>query len=429
MPLLASSGRANCAPGSTRRVLARAFLFDPVSKSVYITRKLKLGQSDQLDALAEASGDLWSRISASFWRTVRKKGIWLSKHAMQRWEVNGNPDLHSHSAQAVNDQFYEALASWRSNRENNPDSRPPHKQKRFNKIVWKSQAIRVKDGRLRLSNGRGNDPVWIRWQWPKPVRVEIGWDGSEYELRCQYKVKQHSKPKGNKVAGIDLGEIHLAVACDGKMAIIANGRELRAKRQYQNKLKAKLNAKIDRKERGSSRWWKLVRSKQKQLAKLRNQITDILHKQSTRLVAALHERGVATLVIGDVRGIRKRIDYGRKANQRLHQWAHAKFAHMLTYKARLYGMKVERVGESYTSQTCPSCENRKKPNGRNYHCHECGFEYHRDGVGALNIRKKYLRKRSAVVGQMACPSAPVGVKYRPHMLCSSDSTISKERAL
>jgi len=92
-------------------------------------------------------------------------------------------------------------------------------------------------------------------------------------------------------------------------------------------------------------------------------------------------------------------------------------------------MKVERIGESYTSQTCPSCENRKKPNGRNYHCHECGFEYHRDGVGALNIRKKYLRNRSAVVGQMACPSAPVGVKYRPHMLCSSDSTISKERAL
>ena len=30
----------------------------------------------------------------------------------------------------------------------------------------------------------------------------------------------------------------------------------------------------------------------------------------------------------------------------------------------------------------------KKPTNRNYTC-SCGFKYHRDGVGAMNIRKKY----------------------------------------
>ncbi|MEG7674130.1 transposase, partial [Listeria monocytogenes] len=76
---------------------------------------------------------------------------------------------------------------------------------------------------------------------------------------------------------------------------------------------------LDRKKKGSRRWRKLQRSKQKQLAKIDNQIRDILHKQTTRLVSTLHERGVQTLVIGDVRDIRQRVDYGHSANQRIHQ--------------------------------------------------------------------------------------------------------------
>jgi putative transposase len=191
-------------------------------------------------------------------------------------------------------------------------------------------------------------------------------------------------------------------------------------------LKAKLDAKIDNKGRGSNRWWKLVRSKRKQLAKIRNQILDVLHKQSTRLVDALHERGVSTLVIGEVRGIRAGLDYGAKSNQKLHQWAYAKFRHMLEYKAELRGMTVELVGEAYTSQTCPNCQWRHKPSGREYQCSECGLEYHRDGVGAINIRAKYLADKKPVGPVMASGSSVRGVKYRPHMMCSSLSGVGLE---
>ena len=115
---------------------------------------------------------------------------------------------------------------------------------------------------------------------------------------------------------------------------------------------------------------------------------------------------------------------GAKSNQKLHQWTYAKFRHMLEYKAELRGMTVEYIGEAYTSQTCPSCQNRYKPSGRKYRCPECGFEYHRDGVGAINIRAKYLGS-GPVVGVMA---SPTGLRYRPHVRGSSHSGIGLEAA-
>jgi putative transposase len=69
---------------------------------------------------------------------------------------------------------------------------------------------------LRLANGRGNDPVLIDWPSDrKPKRVEIGWEGSQYERRCQYTVEKDEEPKGDKPAGIDIGEIHLAAVYTG----------------------------------------------------------------------------------------------------------------------------------------------------------------------------------------------------------------------
>jgi putative transposase len=189
--------------------------------------------------------------------------------------------------------------------------------------------------------------------------------------------------------------------------------------RYQNKVKARLDAKIDRKKRGSNRWWKLVRSKRKQLSKIRNQIQHVLHKQSTRMVDALHERGGSTLVIGHVRGIREGLDYGAKSNQKLHRWAYSRFRQMLSYKAELRGMTVKTVGEAYTSQTGPNCQERHKPSGRECRCSECGFEHHRDGVGAINIRAKYLSNTRTVVPAVASGTSVRGVKYRPHMVCSS----------
>jgi len=313
---------------------------------MYLTRKLKLGRTDQLDRLARRAGDLWNRICKWHWRFVDRQGYWLSKGQSQKMYCKGyRGGLHSQSAQAVADNFYNALSSWRKKRQNGDYEglRPPYKQKKYFKIQWKSSAIRLRDdGVLRLSNGRSEDPVLIDWPSDKkPKRVEIGWDGSQYELRAQYKVEEQEAPKGDKTAGIDVGEIHLAAVYTGGEAWTVNGRELRSLRRQQNRTKSRLDSKIDRKRYGSRKWKRLAKAKNRQLKKVRSQIKDLLHKQSTRLIKTLHERRVGTVVVGDLTGIRKAIGYGSKANQRLHQWAYDEFARMIEYKARLHGMTAK----------------------------------------------------------------------------------------
>jgi putative transposase len=251
---------------------------------MYSVRKLKLGNQPEIDVLARLAGELYSRTVVSFWRTVRK-GVWLKPSSLMRWHTDDR--LHAHTADAVVQQFFGSLKSWRARRKEDPSAHPPRRRHRFARLQWKKSAIRLRAGSLVLSNGRKSDPLVIPWRFDLPAMVEIGWDGTQYELRAIYKVRAHARPLGAKVAGIDLGEIHLATVHDGSSTTIANGRYLRSKRRYQNKLKARLAAMLDVKKRGSRRQKQLARSKARQLRKVQDQVRDVLHKQTTNLVSTL----------------------------------------------------------------------------------------------------------------------------------------------
>lgn len=333
---------------------------------------------------------------------------------MEKWHISNK--LHAHTSDAITQSFYASLKSWKSRRKLDSNSKPPRRRRWFYKVIWKSSAITLKDGLLRLSNGKGNQPLIINWQWSKPKQVEMGWNRNAqcYELRACYSRCLTLSNKSDKVAACDLGEIHPMVITDGIDTDIYNGRLLRSLKQYQNKLKAKLSKLIDRKKRGSRRRKQLIKSKQKQLAKIKNQIKDIEHKLTSRAVSALKESSVQTLVIGDVRDIRKNINYGKKANQKLHQWNFGSIRQKLEYKCNRAGIETELISEEYTSQMCLSCRKKNKPKNRNYRC-SCGFSWHRDGIGSANILSKYLGE-IPVVGLMA---SPVGVRFNAHIQCNS----------
>ena len=72
---------------------------------------------------------------------------------------------------------------------------------------------------------------------------------------------------------------------------------------------------------------------------------------------------------------------------------------------------ASEAGRAYSKVV--SLMRKVKRTNRNYHCNHCGFAYHRDGVGAINLYNKVSGFiLSPVVGVMV---SPIGVRFHPHL--------------
>ena len=85
-----------------------------------------------------------------------------------------------------------------------------------------------------------------------------------------------------------------------------------------------------------------------------------------------------------LQNIRSTTRTSRKNNHSLHTWSFYRLATFIEYKAKLAGIEVEYVDPAYTSQICPICGRIQHAKDRNYTC-RCGYQTHRDLLGAINI--------------------------------------------
>jgi len=72
--------------------------------------RLKLDKStfQHCQQLSQESAHVWNTAKNFFWRTYRKKGIWLSESSLKRYVV-GRFSLHSQSIQAIVEKFCDNL--------------------------------------------------------------------------------------------------------------------------------------------------------------------------------------------------------------------------------------------------------------------------------------------------------------------------------
>jgi putative transposase len=388
-----------------------------VNKAYYArTLKLPSALKPRLDELALASGALDSQVVTAFWRTLkrsagkkrnivdpRRKTVFLSSGTLQKLFPNDPAGLlHSHSCDAVVDSFMDSMKSARTRKKTDLNARFPRRRKRYFKVVFKSSALRVRNGQLLLSTGDKKRPIALPWAFDLPRSVEIGWKDDGYELRAMYEdTRAVQAPLGDGVAGLDIGELRLADLYDGERVELHSGRLIRARNHYGNKQQARLDALIARKKTHvvpgqpcSKRLKRLQGARRHLRARIRRQHQDQLRKQARAVVSTLHERRVQTLAVGDLSNIRTKIDHGSRGNQQLHGWVFSKFLLELRAQSRKFGLEVVMVDEAFTSQTCPWTGARKKAKGRAF-ISPCGeHQMDRDGVGAVNIRAKYLETKN-----------------------------------
>jgi len=128
----------------------------------------------------------------------------------------------------------------------------------------------------------------------------------------------------------------------------------------------------------------------------RRKAVDECHKVARRVVdfAKEHKMGI---IMEDLRRIRKRVNYGRMLNRRLHSWNFRKLQNYIEYKAGLAGLPVVYVNPRETSSLCPVCGGRLAPNGRRRLRCRCGYENDRDMTACLNM----LRMRGPLPSKAA----------------------------
>ena len=296
--------------------------------------------------------------------------------------------------------------------------RLPYRNKRYNKVVFKESAVHLKGNVLIFSNKKGYKAIVLKGVMirtaPKYAELIYYHSKKRYYLHVVFEVEERKNEKGKGVLAVDLGVIHPMVCYDGQNVLIYNGGVLNSKLRYRNKKIAEFQQKLSLCQKESKRFKKLENAKRKVLRKLNNQIRDVLEKYTSHLIGYCVENGIGTIVLGDLKGIRDGAKHGKVANQKVHQWMFRKVAERIKQKAQFAGLRVVYVKENRTSQVCPVCGSKNKPQDRNYECSKCGFRHHRDGVGAINIYRKYTGTKSLVVGRLACPT---GVRFKSHLCC------------
>ena len=130
--------------------------------------------------------------------------------------------------------------------------------------------------------------------------------------------------------------------------------------------------------------------------KKQNAVTDYLHKITRYLAEYCKKQGITSVIVGDIRNIRKNKYMGHVTNQKLHGLPYNRFYIMMEYKLKMQGICFVKQREEYTSQCSPLSPNVTKEyavpsNRKKRGLYKDNNEiYNADAVGAFNILRKYL---------------------------------------
>jgi len=254
------------------------------------------------------------------------------------------------------------------------------------RILFRCDSYHLREGRVDLSRHLSipfkGKPKWTG----KQGRLEVAWDtlSKKWRVFQAVHVKPIITPLGSKTCYIDMGVRNLATVWipEWRQPIAYQSGRLLADWWYWNNRIARHQQRLISVN---------GRKKSKQLARLyrirKNRFRHAVATFARQLIKDVYAKGVSTIVIGELTGIRNGNSHGRQGNAMVHNyWSHKYVADRLRWTAEEYGMKVRTISEAYTSQTCPRCHSRHSLRVlRGFRCLDCGLEAHRDAVGVLNM--------------------------------------------
>ena len=202
------------------------------------------------------------------------------------------------------------------------------------------------------------NPVFSNMDIIKQIKIYPPANDGTSRILVIYEVEDVLPEEDNgHYLSIDLGLHNLMTCYDnaGKTFII--GREYLSLSYFYNKEIARVQSQWGRIQAAREKEdLKTSKHLQKLYRKKNDCIKDYIHKMTRYITNYCVKNDIHTVVIGDIKGIRKERNLGRKTNQKLHGLPYARIYMQLEYKLKMKGICLIRQEESYSSQCPPQSE-------------------------------------------------------------------------
>jgi putative transposase len=237
--------------------------------------------------------------------------------------------------------FFGAMKAWRADpskflgRPRLPGYK--HKTEGRNLLVYETGAIGKKD----LKKGMVKPSqlgILIPTQQKNVNQVRVVPRKGYYVIEVVYTILPQPAEglRADWYAGLDTGVNNLAALTSNKVGFspyLVNGRPLKAINQAYHKARAYFQSLLPAGRYQSQRIIELTNKRNRQ-------IRHYLHVASKRIIDLLVTERIGTLVIGKNKNWKQKVEMGQQNNQNFVSIPIAQFIDMLTYKARLAGIRV-----------------------------------------------------------------------------------------
>ncbi len=281
-------------------------------------------------------------------------------------------------------------------------------------IIFTKYAIRIEGNKIKLSLSKRMQEKYevksLNFLIPRKLRklvdfsrvkmIKIKQEVKNIEINVIYEREEKKAIEGNtNIMSIDLG-LNNIVGCtnkDNSNSILISGKEAKSKNKYINEKIRKLQQ-IEMKMRKTSKKYKNTKQIKKLYEYRKNYMNTYMHKVSKIVIEYAKVNKCGVIVIGDLKDIKQRMNY----NKNFVQIPLYKLVQKIEYKAKLEGIKVEKISEKYTSgvsaldreDIIKENYNKRRRISRGIFVTNRGIKINADINGSLNILRKYIKKSS-----------------------------------
>ena len=273
-------------------------------------------------------------------------------------------------------------------------------KKYFTTMSYNQSGFRIKGGKVTLSQFYRKDiPLTfeISKEFSKIYQISVFQDGDKYFISVVHEVPEKPYVDNGIYQAIDLG-ITKTVSAINTVEKFFEAKNPRPDK-YWNPIVDALQSRRDHCKKKSIKHNHIHQSMTKRTRKRSNQIKDIQHKLSRRMI---DNTKANTIIVGDLDV--KEMAQSKKATSGLNRSTQnngylSQFVGFLTYKAALAGKKVIEIDERYTSKTCYVCGKRHDMPiwKRTMEC-DCGNVLDRDRNSSINIMVRFLSQNAKWTG-------------------------------